>query len=109
MKTTKLNFAKNFKANVEIADLEKLGWEFDPTYEDVARAKGINEKDAKAWENENYFVVITVDEKGNTFWNTQSYKENNFSDREATGDDEQTIEDLKQLYNESKLWNVENN
>jgi len=109
METTKLDFTKNIMASVSIKDLEELGWEFDPTYEDVAKAKGINEQDAKAWENENYFVVITVDEKGNTFWNSQSYEGNNFSDREATGDDAQTIEDLKQLYNEGKLWNVENN
>src|SRR6056297_1935047 len=104
METTKLDFTKNIMASVSIKDLEELGWEFDPTYEEVAKAKGINEQEAKAWENENYFVVITVDEKGNTFCNTQSYEGNNFSDREATGDDKQTIEDLKQLHIEGKLW-----
>ncbi len=108
MKTTKLNFAKNFTAKVEIADLEKLGWEFSPTYEDVSKAKGISEEEAKIWENENYHVEIEVREDGSTFWASCSNDGNNFSDKEATGDDQQTIEDLEKLHSEGKLWNENN-
>jgi hypothetical protein len=108
-----LNFEKNFSANVEIQELEKLGWEFNPTYEDVARAKDISEEEAKAFENENYHVQIKVDEDGNTLWRTvNTIKGNNGidegSDNEETGDNEQTIKDLKKLHEEGKLWNEEN-
>ena len=113
MQTTKLNFGKNFRASVEIAELEKLGWEFDPTYEDVAKAKDITEEEAKAYENDNYHVEITVDQDGKTFNRTVNTQQkangiNEGSDDEATGDDAQTIEDLKKLYAEGKLWNEEN-
>jgi hypothetical protein len=109
----KLNFENNFSANVEIKDLEKLGWEFDPTYESVAKAKDISEEEAKAWENENYHVQIKVDEDGNTTWRTvNTPKANNGidegSDSEETGDNEQTIQDLKKLHQEGKLWNEGN-
>ena len=106
-------FEKNFAASVEIAELEKLGWEFESTYLDVAEAKGISEEKAKAYENENYHVEITVDEDGKTFDRTVSKKQiangiNEGSDNAATGDDAQTIEDLKKLHAEGKLWNEEN-
>jgi len=108
-----LNFEKNFFANVEIKDLEKLGWEFDPTYESVANAKDISEEEAKAWENENYHVQIKVDEDGNTLWRTVNTIKGNSgidegSDSEETGDNEQTILDLKKLHEEGKLWNEGN-
>lgn len=113
METTKFNFTKNFTAKSEIADLEKLGWEFDPTYKDVAKAKGISYEEAKDWENENYHVEIVVDDEGATFWrtvHTQREAEgiNEGSDNEKTGDDQQTIEDLKQLHKEGKLWDEMN-
>ena len=106
-------FAKNFRANVEISELEKLGWEFEATYLDVAEALGIAEKEAKNYENENYHVEITVDENGKTFDRTvkTNQKINGIdegSDKKLTGDDFQTIEDIKKLHAEGKLWNEEN-
>ena len=113
MKNQNLNFGKNFYANVEIKDLERLGWDFYPTYEDVAKAKNISEEEAKAWENENYHVQIKVDNEGYTSFRTvnTSRADNKIdegSGYEDTGDDEKTTEDLCTLYNESKLWNEGN-
>ena len=113
MQTKKLNFEKNFRTSVKIAELEKLGWEFESTYLDVAEAKGISEEEAKTYENENYAVVITVDEHGKTFHRTVNTQQkangiDEGSDDEATGDDAQTIEDLKKLHAEGKLWDEEN-
>lgn len=67
MRTTKFNFANNFRANVHIKDLEALGWELNSTYEEVAEAKGITEEEAKEWENENYHIDVRVDDEGKNY------------------------------------------
>ena len=111
MENTNLNFGKNFKAKVTIADLEKLGWFFE--YEDTANALNISLLDAEKYVKDIYAVEITVNEDGQTFWRyvniqkaTNGYNEG--SDKEATGDDEQTIIDLQELYGNGDLWDSEN-
>ena len=111
METTKFNFAKNFTAKAEMRDLMRLGWEFD--IEDTMNALDLTEENAWDYVCKTYHVEIKVDEDGSTFWryvNTQ--KSNNGidegSDNEATGDDEQTIEDLKELHAEGNLWDEKN-
>ena len=104
MKTKYFNFGKNFTANAEIADLEKLGWTLD--FDE-------NNDEEKKENNEKYHVEITVNEEGKTFWrilNTSKYDNgiNEGSDNEETGDDKQTIKDLNQLHEEGKLWNEKN-
>jgi hypothetical protein len=113
METLKFNFANNFRTKAEIKDLEELGWSFDSDYASIAEAQGITEEEAKEWENENYHVVIQVDEEGKTEWYFQNTMKDQqgiseTSDKESTGDDEQTIKDLNQLYSEDKLWDMEN-
>lgn len=111
METTKLNFAKNFRANVEMRDLMRLGWEFD--IEDTMKALNLTEKNAWDYVCQTYHIEINVDENGNTFWNYVNSQEAGRgifegSEREATGDDKQTIEDLKQLSSQEKLWDEKN-
>jgi hypothetical protein len=91
----KINFSKSVFASVEIKDLEKLGWTID-----------VEEGDEEV-----YHVDITVDDEGKTTWcltNTQKADNGIWegSDKEETGDDEQTIKDLEKLNDEGKLWNV---
>ena len=109
MKT--LNFAKNFTANVEITDLEKLGWTFE--YDDTANAMNISDEEAEKYVKDTYDIEITVKEEGKTFWRYFDTKKaanriDEGSDNEATGDDGQTIEDLKKLYAQGKLYNEKN-
>jgi hypothetical protein len=111
MTITKFNFAKNFYANVEIADLMRLGWEFD--VEDTAEALGLSEEGAWDYVCRTYHVEIKVDENGKTFWRyVNSQKADNGidegSDNESTGDDEQTIQDLEKLSKVGMLWNEKN-
>lgn len=99
MKTqnVKIDFSKGVKVSVEIKDLERLGWELN----------------VEEGNEEIYHVDITVDDEGKTTWClTNTEKVNNGiwegSDKEETGDDEQTIKDLEKLNNEGKLWNIKN-
>lgn len=93
-------------ANVEIKDLEKLGWDFSELYESVASTKGISEKKAEKWEKKNFYAKITVREDG-TYWEPCAWNGNEAYEKEETGDDKQTIEDLAQLDSKGKLWDVE--
>lgn len=93
--TINFDFTKNFAADVSIESLMEIGWNFDA---DV--------------DTENYHIEIYVDESGATFWNFVNTQKKagkiwEGSDREATGDDAQTIEDLKALYASGLLWNCE--
>lgn len=111
MKTQKINFGKNFTANAGINDLQRLGWEFD--VDDTAEALNISLENAWDYIVQTYHVEITVNENGKTFWNyvnTQKADNGIFegSDREFTGDDRQTIKDLKQLHEEGNIWNEKN-
>ena len=77
------------------------------------KALELTEENAWDYVYSTYHVEITVNEEGKTFWryvNTQKSDNgiNEGSDNEATGDDEQTLEDLKQLHSEGKLWNEKN-
>jgi hypothetical protein len=106
-----IDFSKNIKVSVEIQNLEKLGWNFDTNYEDVAKAQGITEQEAKVWENANYHAEISVDDTGYTSIRTVNTlkKDNRIDDgsnSEKTGDDEQTIKDLIQLNLEGLLWDI---
>lgn len=105
------DFSKNFKAKVSISDLEKLGWNFE--YDDTSEAMNMSLEEAEKHVKETYSVEITVNEDGKTLWRyTNNSKSasgiNEGSDNEETGDDEQTIKDLKKLHAEGKLWGEEN-
>jgi len=107
MKTQKLNLGKNFTAMVSIMDLQRLGWEFD--VEDTSKALKVSEQEAWDYLIKKYDVEITVDKNGRTFWNyvdTRKLEMGIFegSGKELTGDDEQTIKDLQQLFEEGNLW-----
>lgn len=96
MKTTeKINFSKSVKVSVNIQDLADLGWELS------------NELESK----DTYHIDITVNDEGKTTWcltNTQKQQNGIWegSDRENTGDDEQTITDLEKLNSEGKLFYI---
>jgi len=117
---------KNYKVSVDIIDLENLGWDFDDIHADVYQAhhdkhKGNYNGDdhnyvedhtydmnsASEYNYQNYHVVIIVNEKGETFWYLESNSGSEFSDREATGDDKQTIKDLEELNSKGLLWDIE--
>lgn len=116
-----IDFSKNIKVSAEIADLENLGWNFERVYEGVflayqnAYKSEHGEKDhtfdmnsAGEYEYRNYHIVIFVDENGSAFWCTQSNYENEISDREWTGEDDKTIQDIIFLNSKGLLWNIEN-
>lgn len=95
-------------ATVEIKDLESLGWEFQPDYEEVSEIQGISLEEAKKYQRENYAVVIRVHDDRSTTWEYRPYNNGNHPlDTQATGDDEKTLEDLSELYQAGKLWDVE--
>ena len=106
MENSKLNFAKNFTATASIEDLEKLGWEFN--HDETANAMDVSVEEAEAYNKENYDIQITVNEDGATLWRFVHNAKNVDCDNEATGDDEATIQDLKKLHAEGKLWNEKN-
>jgi len=102
MATTKIK-----SAHVEIADLEGIGWDFSHIYESVSRAKDLTEEEAEKWEKENFHALITVSENGTTYWRPYAWEGNEAYEAEETGDDEQTVKDLKELAKADKLWDVE--
>lgn len=90
------NFYRSVKVSVYIQDLADLGWELS------------DELDSQ----DNYHIDITVDDEGKTSWcltNTEKMRNRIWegSDKEATGDDEQTIKDLYVLYSKGSLFNIE--
>ena len=102
------------KAHVELEDLEELGWDFDPWIRSVMKAKNsvvkdkaISYEEAKKYEYENYHAEISIDSLGETFISVVK-KFNTAEDCgiEHTGDNSATINDLKQLESEGKLFNV---
>mgnify|MGYP006441505789 CR=1 FL=1 len=71
------------KAKAELADLEDLGWDFDPWIKSVMDANDMTYEEAKEYEfSEGISINPTI---GN----------------------QKTIEDLKTLHSENKLWDVE--
>ena len=95
MKTTEINFSKSIKVSVDIQDLADIGWELS----DELQMK------------ETHHIDIVVDDDGKTRWcltNTQKEQSGIWegSDLRATGDDEQTIRDLEELYGKGKLFNI---
>ena len=122
---TLIGLKKN-KVSVDIMDLEELGWDFDDMHENVYQAhqdkhkadhKGYDhtyEEDhtydmnsAAEYNYENYHVVIMVNEDGEGYYYIESNSGSEFSDREATGDDKQTIKDLEELNSKGLLWDIE--
>ena len=86
-----MNFSRSITASVEIQHLIELGWELD--------------------QEEGYQIDITVDENGKTkycYTNKEKLRNGIWegSDNEDTGDDIQTIKDLKRLQKEGKLFDV---
>jgi len=47
--------------NVEITNLEDLGWDFSYIYEEVSKAKSISYNDAVRFEKDNYYVKLYKD------------------------------------------------
>ena len=104
-------FKNSFRVSAEVADLEQLGWDFD--YQETADAMGITLEEARSYVYETYHIDITVNEDGKTFWNyTNTHKQEDGywegSDKEPTGDDQATMNDIRHLYSQNRLWNVEN-
>lgn len=78
-----------------IFDLEELGWEFGPIYDDVVLARKCSIEEAIKYERETYNVVITVTTSGETLYRLDAGM--HFTDNEATGDDDQTLKDIDVL------------
>jgi hypothetical protein len=106
MKTTTINPGIY---SVNCNDLIKLGWNIEN--DEVANAMDISIEEADEYVEKTYHVEITVNEDMTTLWrlvNTQK-KLNGIDeggDNEVTGDDEQTIQDLVDLTEQGKVWNV---
>ena len=97
MKTTENNNIPNVEPGqyeIEIAELESLGWDFWPEYDqirDFRYPEKSNEEIQKEW-HRLYNVIVTVHENGITEWRFDAGAA--FSNNQHTGDDDQTIKDV---------------
>ena len=106
MKTSKIDATKNFSARVEIIHLEQKGWDFSDLYQEVANAQQLSIEDAQKWDKENYCVAVTVNEDGGSYYEMcqKAHYGNECFYQGDTGDNEATIQDLKELYENGLLW-----
>ena len=86
---------------VSIEDLEVLGWDFSVIYDEVSDAMNTSRDEAEKYQKEKYKVIISLYEDQVTEYRMDAGSE--FSNNEPTGNDEQTIEDLKQLISNGKI------
>lgn len=93
-------------AFVEIVDLESLGWDFNADYHEDARFWGISFEEARRVMHEKFHIRIDVLETG-TFWRYVSRSGADEGEPLETGDDEQTMKNLDELWDADKLWGVE--
>lgn len=123
---TKVPVGVNFRAKAEIIDLERLGWDFYEIYMDIylchqdnyRQENGLPKKsfdmdftveDAAEWEREHHCVEIIVNADGTTKNGMCQKPEfgNDTYEKDDTGDDEKTVEDLNTLLEKGLLWDIE--
>lgn len=107
---TEIKTIKDFKntcAYVEIPVLENIGWDFYRDYKEIAEAQNISMDEAKEYLHSHYFAVIEVDENLKTFTWEEHKRLNEFSDKEETGDNVQTFNDLIDLYKADQILKFE--
>ena len=96
----------NIHIEFDIQRLETLGWDFDEVHSDTAAALGVSVEDAAQRNYAEYscYIVLQSNDGGKikTYWYWQD-RNNNTGDKAATGDDEQTINDIIQEMSEGAL------
>lgn len=107
MQNQTLNFNENFYAATTLEALESKGWEFGDFYQDIAAAKGLAIEDAEKEAKENTDVALRSNEDGDIFFSFLD-NEGNESHPQLSGDEPKSRIDIKELYDEELLWNVEN-
>jgi hypothetical protein len=93
----------NVSVQVEIKDLEKLGWEFSDYHSNAENALRLSYKKAQKYNYNKYIAEIRINGNGTTLvsWVNKETKED--TDWAWTGDNEATISDVEYLLRKGKV------
>ena len=99
---------KNTCTTVEIADLEDIGWDFYKDYKEISKAQEISLEQAEDFLKRSYYLVIEVTDNFKTYEWKEHKQINEVSDKNATGDDKKTLQNLIDLHKAEQIINFEN-